>query len=47
MRYAKNVLDVGFDYSKYSHFFFDDKILNPVDTTETPVETDSDNDWPF
>lgn len=47
MRYAKSVLDDDFDYSKYPHFIFDDKILNPVDTTETSVEIDSDNDWPF
>ena len=46
MRYAKNVLNDGFDYSKYSHFRFDEKILHPSDTPRIPVETDSD-DLPF
>ena len=46
MRYAKNVLDDGFDYSKYRHFRFDEKILHPVETARIPVEADSD-DLPF
>lgn len=46
MRYAKNVLDDGFDYSKYSHFRFDEKILHPVGVAIIPVESDND-DFPF
>lgn len=47
MRYAKNVLANDFDYSKFSHFRFDDKILHPVEVTEAHAEADSDVDWPF
>ena len=47
MKYAKSVLDDGFDYAKYTHFRFDDKILHPVETVETPTEIDSDSDLPF
>lgn len=47
MRYAKNVLNDNFDYTKYSRFRFDDKILHPVETTETLTESDIDIDWPF
>ena len=47
MKYAKSVLDDGFDYAKYTHFRFDDKILHPVEVVETPTEIDSDSDLPF
>ena len=40
MRCAKNILPSDFDYSKFSHFRFDDKILNPTDG-ETDAESDS------
>lgn len=47
MKYAKSVLDDGFDYAKYTHFRFDDKILHPVEAVETPTEIDSDSVLPF
>ncbi len=47
MRYAKSVLDDSFDYSKYTYFRFDDKILHPIESTETVTETDENTDWPF
>lgn len=46
MRHAKNVLNDGFDYSQYSHFRFDDKILHPVESAIIPIGPDSD-DLPF
>lgn len=35
MRYAKCVLDDSFDYSEYSNFRFDDKILDSIEDAET------------
>lgn len=47
MRFAKNVLDEGFEYTKYTHFNFDDKILNPIESAETTTKADDDTDWMF
>lgn len=47
MKYAKSVLDDGFDYDKYNHFRFDEKILHPVEVAETSAEIDNDLDLPF
>jgi len=47
MKHAKSVLDDGFDYAKYNHFRFDDKILHPVEAAETSVEINNDSDLPF
>ncbi|MBR2867473.1 MAG: hypothetical protein IKB88_00195 [Clostridia bacterium] len=44
MRYAKNVLDNDFDYSKYTRFFFDEKVLNPDEPKEVTGNSDSDID---
>ena len=44
MRCAKDILPSDFDYSKFSHFRFDDKILNPTDG-EADAESDSSSDW--
>lgn len=47
MQYAKSVLDDDFDYSKYKHFRFDNKILNPIEETKTLEEDNTDEDLPF
>ena len=47
MRFAKKVLDERFDYTKYTHFNFDDKILHPIDSSETTTEANDDTDWMF
>lgn len=44
MRCAKDILPSDFDYSKFSHFRFDNKIINPTDE-ETNAENDSPSDW--
>ena len=47
MQYAKSVLDDDFDYSKYKHFRFDNKILNPIEEAKTLEEDNTDEDLPF
>lgn len=47
MQYAKSILDDNFDYSKYKYFRFDNKILNPVEETQTLAEDTNDEDLPF
>lgn len=47
MQYAKAVLGDDFDYSYYSHFNFDEKILHPAEDVEISTEFESDLDLTF
>ena len=44
MKYAKNVLESNYDYSKYKNFRFDNKILHP-DEAATDADGDKNADW--
>ncbi len=46
LRYAKNVLRDSFDYSRYTHFRIDEKILHPIESGPISSEQNSD-DLPF
>ncbi len=47
MRFAKDVLPTDFKYSKYTHFIYDQKILNGDNNEQTEEVATDDTDWPF